>query len=57
MRSYVRNTARAKKKNAQMDVTMATSSAHAHALQVDEQERPPLQTPGVRRHGLDTGAQ
>ena len=39
-----------------MDVTITTTSAHAHALQVDEKERPPLQTPDVRRHELDRGA-
>ena len=54
--SYVRDTTRAKKKIAQMDVTITTTSAHAHALQVDEKERPPLQTPDVRRHELDRGA-
>lgn len=39
-----------------MDVTVTTTSAHAHALQVDEKERPPLQTPSVRHHELDRGA-
>ena len=43
-------------KKTQVDVIIATTSAHAHVLQVKESERPPLQTHGVSHHKPDAGA-